>query len=277
MTTTEERPRAEAQPSRRRPSALAVGLSGAILAGGEAWRRMRPWRGWRWLSRAGGVVFVVALPLALIGGNVRLLFTSSPLYDSAVEQYDVPAVTGLPRPEVDRSMDEIRAYFTDDQSLLRITVTDERGRGEPLFTPREVIHMRDVKELVQSIFTLQFWATVFVLGYAIVRLVAERRAALSDLARLTRGSMIGLLAVGVAFGAATALGFERLFEQFHVLSFSNDFWQLDPARDRLVQMFPFDFWLVSTVLLVGLTLVEAFALLGLSWAYLQRQRPKPAD
>jgi hypothetical protein len=35
-------------------------------------------------------------------------------------------------------------------------------------------------------------------------------------------------------------------------------------------MFPFDFWLVSTVILVGLTLVQVLALLALTWAYLQR-------
>ena len=41
-------------------------------------------------------------------------------------------------------------------------------------------------------------------------------------------------------------------------------------------MFPQDFWLVSTVLLVGMTIVEVLALLALSWSYLQRRARRDA-
>jgi len=257
-------------PQRRRPGALLVGVAQAAVLADRAWQRLRPWRGWRWIGHLGAILFVVALPMALVGTNVRLLFSAAPLYTFAVEQYDVPDVTGIPRLEIDRAMTEIRDYFTNDQQLLRITVSDDSGRTNPIFTPREVIHMRDVKQLVQAIFRARLAAFAIVSVYALARLLAQRRTALAGLARLTRISMLGTLAVALGFGAASLLGFERLFEQFHLLSFSNDFWQLDPRRDHLVQMFPLDFWLVSTVILLGITLVEVLTLLGLSWWYLQR-------
>ena len=228
----------------------------------------RRWMGW--LSRIGAAVFVVALPVALIGSNLRVLFTKAPLYNYTLEAYDVPAVTGIPREELTRAMAEIRDYFTNDQKLLRITVTDERGQTNPLFTPREVIHMRDVKLLVSRIFQAQTVAVLFIAGYVALRVVVEGPRAWAGLARLTRASMLGTLGLAVAFGVTALLGFDRMFTRFHELSFSNDLWQLDPARDHLVQMFPEDFWLVSTVLLAGMTVVEVLALLALSWAYLQR-------
>lgn len=285
MTSTEQRPPRlrRAAERRKRPGIVAVGVTQAALLTETAWSRLRPWPGWRWVGRAAAALFVAALPVALVGSNLRLLFTAEPLYTFAVEQYDVPSVTGIPRPEIDRAMAEIRDYFTNDQQLLRITVTDERGRTNPLFTPREVIHMRDVKHLVQTVFRLQMAAIVYIAGFVAVQLLLERRRAWLGLARLTRTAMLGTLAVAVGVGVATLLGFDRLFDRFHRLSFRNDFWQLDPTQDHLVQMFPFDFWLVSTIILVGLTIVEVLALLALAWWYMQRagepgsSKPTAAD
>jgi integral membrane protein (TIGR01906 family) len=254
---------------------LAVITAQAAFLAEGVWTRLRPWSGWRWVAQAGAVLFVAALPVALVSVNLRVLFTNERLYTFAVEQYDVPAITGIPRPEIDRAMAEIRDYFTNNQRLLRITVTDEAGHTNPLFTPREVIHMRDVKDLVRGIFFLGALAGVYTVGYAAVRLAVQRRAALAGLARLTRMSMLASLGVALGFGGATLLGFDRLFEEFHVLSFSNDLWQLDPAQDHLVQMFPFDFWLVATVLLVGITIVEVLALLSLAWWYVQQSENAP--
>jgi integral membrane protein (TIGR01906 family) len=251
----------------RRPSALAVAASAAVLLGQGAWARLRRQH---WLGGAAAVLFAVALPVALVGTNVRLLFTTPPLYDFALREYDLPAVTGVPCLELERAMAEIRDYFTNDQSLLRITVTDEEGRANPLFTPREVIHMRDVKRLVAAIFTAQVLAFLYIGVYAVLRLVVERGRAWAGLARLARASVLGSLALALAFGVTALLGFDRLFTRFHELSFSNDLWQLDPDHHRLVQMFPQDFWLVSTVILAGLTVVELLALLALSWGYLRR-------
>jgi integral membrane protein (TIGR01906 family) len=252
-----------------------VVASQAVLLGQGAWAGLRRQR---WLGGAAAVLFAVALPVALVGTNVRLLFTTPPLYDFALREYDLPAVTGVPRLELERAMAEIRDYFTNDQSLLRITVADEEGRTNPLFTPREVIHMRDVKDLVAAIFTAQVLALLYIGVYVALRLVVERGRAWAGLARLARASVLGSLAVALAFGVTALLGFDRLFTRFHELSFSNDLWQLDPDHHRLVQMFPQDFWLVSTVILAGLTVVELLALLALSWGYLQRvgQRPVAA-
>ena len=66
-----------------------------------------------------------------------------------------------------------------------------------------------------------------------------------------------------AIGLVSLVAFGPLFTLFHQLSFSNDFWQLDPARDVLVQLFPFNFWLEATVLLALASILEAGAIVGL--------------
>lgn len=271
MTQTDGRPRTDGAAGARAGGAAPGGASPPTKTG------IRHWQGWPVVARVGAALFAVALPVAVITSNLRLLFTTKPIYTFAVRQYDVPAVTGIPEPEIERAMDEIRDYFSNDQRLLRITVVDSLGRSNPLFTPREVIHMRDVKELVQNIFSLGTVATLYVIGYAAIRVYAQRGRGLVELARLTRTSMIVSIAMGVGFAVAATLGFDRLFEQFHLLSFSNDFWQLDPTRDHLVQMFPFPFWFVSTLILAGGTLVEFLILLILSILALRRSDAEPSN
>lgn len=132
--------------------------------------------------------------------------------------------------------------------------------------------MRDVKQLVQTFFTAQWIAGGVIAGYVAASLLAWRRAGWAHLARLTRAAMLGTLAFAAAFSVTALIGFEALFTRFHLIFFPQGFWQFDPSQDRLVQMFPEDFWLVSTTILAGLTVVEVLALLALSWAYLQRSQ-----
>jgi integral membrane protein (TIGR01906 family) len=52
------------------------------------------------------------------------------------------------------------------------------------------------------------------------------------------------------------IGFDRLFLFFHLVSFSNDLWVLDPRHDYLIAMFPQGFFFDCTVVIAFLTLVE---------------------
>ena len=234
-----------------------------------------PWlvRGGAVLARAGAVLFVVSIPVALVGSNVRYLFGEQRLYTFAVNHYDAPSTAGIPKPELLRATRELRAYLSGPDEYLRIEVTDAAGRTGPLFNPREVLHMRDVRRLVQGIFRAQEAALVVAFAYPALRIILDRRSGPRAVARLMWLTALGFNLAALAFGAGIALGFERLFTQFHLLSFSNDFWQLDPARDHLVQMFPLQFWQIAAAVLVGLTLAESALLAVAARWYLSRGVP----
>jgi integral membrane protein (TIGR01906 family) len=46
------------------------------------------------------------------------------------------------------------------------------------------------------------------------------------------------------------MDFNSIFYFFHILSFSNDLWLLDPATDYLIMMFPSGFFFDSAILIV---------------------------
>ena len=229
----------------------------------------------RWFTAA---LFIVAIPVFLVLSNVRIATTDSHVYDYAFSQYDAPARTGIERPELDRAAREIVQYFqaSERDSLLDIRVAIA-GEQQPLFSEREVLHMRDVRDLFQLVFRIHELAFVYAVGYIATAVLWSRERSMQRLARqlATAGALTaGLFALGAM---AVLVGFDTLFTQFHVLSFSNDFWQLDPARDHLIQMFPEGFWYDVTLGVGVMSILEGGLLTALALGYLTwlaRDRPR---
>ncbi len=77
-----------------------------------------------------------------------------------------------------------------------------------------------------------------------------------------RRGALGLTVGVVLVGVVAAVAFDQLFEAFHVLFFPAGTYLFDPSTDRLVQLFPFQFWeetaLVVGGVIVALALVVAF-------------------
>lgn len=226
----------------------------------------------RWIASG---LFIACIPLLLVLTNVRIAASWERVYDYAFAQYDAPAVTGIERRELDRAGREIIRYFESSRSdeMLDIRVQRE-DETIALFNQREIVHMADVRDLFRLTFRIHEFALVYVVGYVAAIYLWSRERSMRRLAReaVTAGiatvGVLGVAAIGVM------LGFDRLFEQFHLISFSNDFWQLDPRTDRLVQMFPMGFWFDVTLAVGVLSIIQggAVALAGLGYViWLDRQ------
>jgi integral membrane protein (TIGR01906 family) len=218
-------------------------------------------------GRGAALLFVVALPLFLLTTNLRIAFSGAWLYTYGFDRFNI-SISKFPditEPELRRVAEEVAAYWSSDAESL-----DVRVQGRPLYSQREVIHLRDVKGLVQGVFRVQEAAGALLLTYVTVGLV-RRRGRFWDVAlarRIRAGAVLtlGLLAVsGIALGAA----FPWLFHLFHLISFRNDFWQLGP-QDALIQMFPDEFWFMATMLVVAMTVQEAALLTAGAWLALRR-------
>ncbi len=228
----------------------------------------------RWGATA---LFLLALPLFLVLSNVRIAANELAVYRYAFDRYEAEERTGVARADLDRAARDIVLYFRDDRDLLDIRVAID-GQEQALFNPREVLHMRDVKDLMGGAFSVQELALAYVVGYIAVVYLWARERSLRHLARLVAlGGALTLAALALATAAVVA-GFDDLFREFHVVSFSNDLWKLDPDRDRLIQMFPRGFWFDATLGVGLLTIAEAALLVASSTGYLlyarRRRRPR---
>ncbi len=217
--------------------------------------------------------FIVLVPVALITTTIRVAISEQSVYDYSVKRYDAHLVSGIPEEELLRANGEIHQYLTGDYAgPLAIPVQYKDGSAGPLFNARETAHMADVRDLVRGMFAVQIAAIAAVLVLAVVMLVMWPPRALA--AAGLYGALLtgGVLAMG---GLLVITGFDAAWSQFHVIAFTNGFWQLDPDTDHLIQMFPEAFWERATMTVGGAIIFEAAFIAAAAGLYLYLTRAQP--
>jgi len=221
------------------------------------------------LRNAAITLFVIAVPIFLITSNVRWVISAPLLYSYGFDKYDIPAYTGIERGELLSAAGQIRDYFSDGEEFLTIRVFVRGILVENLYNSREILHMKDVKSLVKGVYRIQELTGVYLLAFVVVGLYLRRRQFLPSLARYVGMGGGATLGLAVLAGLGALIGFERLFLLFHLVSFSNDLWQLDPRTDYLIAMFPEGFFLDATMWIAGSTIIEALLLAAVPFALLR--------
>jgi integral membrane protein (TIGR01906 family) len=213
------------------------------------------------------VLFVIALPIALLTTNIRLLANAPLVYDYAFDRYDAAETTGLSRADLDACGAELRAYFNNGEKTYYCPVTED-GLPTPIFSARETAHMEDVKSLFVLVNRAQEISVIYVLLYTVWFFIWAREGHVRQLAaQALMGIALGVLFVG-GIGVVAAFGFESAFERFHLIAFSNDLWKLNPATDHLIQMFPEEFWRDMTIVLGAMCAIQALVIGAVAAVYL---------
>ena len=130
--------------------------------------------------------------------------------------------------------------------------------GSEVFDPRERQHLADVRGVLVAFFALVL-AAIVVLAVATLR-VRDR----AWLWRSVAGGTAVLAAAVVIVGALFALFFDAAFDLFHRLLFPGGSYTFDPGRERLVQLFPEDFWAETSVALALVILAVSVAVTWLA-------------
>jgi len=206
-------------------------------------------------------LFILSIPLLLITTNVRWAANETRLYEYSFDRYDAETSTGVARSELNRAARDLIRYFNDDRPTIQTLVTQD-GQRVPLYNERETSHLHDVKNLFRTVFRVQEASLTFALVYIVGVFVWTSDAPLRVLARTVLRSSLFTLGLLALASVGALVGFDDLWTRFHLLAFTNDLWKLDPNTDHLIQMFPRDFWFDATLLVAGLTALEALALLA---------------
>ena len=221
---------------------------------------------------AATALFAISLPLLLITGNVRFIINSTQLYEWDFNRYDIESRIGLPRAELRSAARQIVDYFNDDTEFLDVRVKLD-GEEVSLFRSREVLHMRDVKGLVRGVYATQLWTLAYVAAFVAAGFLLRRRLFLPLLKRGVVYSGIGTAVVVAGLGLASLISFDAVFTQFHLISFANNLWQLNPYRDYLLIIFPQGFFLDATLAIAAFTIVEFTAIAAGVWWFAKRGLP----
>jgi len=215
-----------------------------------------------WLGPPLALLFVLCIPLCLIGNNVRWVALDPGTYRDGFAKYRAAERSGLAPDQLSDISRAFIDYFQAPAGRLNPTVTIG-GSRRPLFNEREVAHMEDVQRLMRLVFRTGLLSALYLVAFAAGLLDWQHTAGLPVLGRLLLWGAALSLALLLLVGALSLVDFGELFVRFHRLSFRNDLWMLDPSRDYLLILFPEGFWLDVTLKIAAMTAAESLALAAL--------------
>ena len=214
----------------------------------------------RWL-------FILCLPALLLTASIGFAVNNQWLYEYGFDKYNVGQATGLADSELENAASGLIDYFNSNKDSIEITIIKD-GQSFTLFNQKEVAHLKDVKGLIWLDYWVLLGTGVYVLVYAVVSLCWLARECRRRLATaVINGSGLTIVLI-LLLGLLALLDFDRFFLQFHLISFTNDLWQLDPTKDYLIMLFPQGFWYDATLFCAVLTVAMAAILAGVAGGYL---------
>jgi integral membrane protein (TIGR01906 family) len=194
---------------------------------------------------ASAVVAGIATPVVIIGVSVLLFL--NPLWVGFEQgRSDVTAWTGYSRAQVDQVTGSILSDLVFGPPRFAVQVN-----GVQVLDPREVSHMADVRSVMMTLGALALLALVALVAAAATN---GRKRAFWEGIRLGSGVLIaGVFVIGAAF----AVFFDQMFLIFHDIFFAPGTFAFDPSKEKLVQLFPDQFWSDTSMALAGAVLVLA--------------------
>ena len=200
-------------------------------------------------SRAADVWIAIATAIGIVALTIPLFL--NPIWVGFEQgRAQATAWTGFSEADLRTATDSILSDLVFGPPDFDVEVA-----GTPVLEERERAHMRDVRGVFMG-----FFVGAAVLVAVGIVMAARRRADQRPATwRAVRAGALGLVATLLVAGVVALVAFEALFEVFHRLLFAGESYTFDPRTERLVQLFPFQFW-QETAIAVG-TVAIALALI----------------
>jgi integral membrane protein (TIGR01906 family) len=187
----------------------------------------------------------IATPCAVIA--VAVLLFLNPIWVSFdQDRSDVAGLTGYTPAQVRQVTGSILSDLVFGPPNFDATVD-----GTPVLDARERSHMADVRTVLMSLAVVAMIA-----GAVLVAVGLASRGGRWFWGAVQAGGIVlvgGVVVVGLGF----AVFFDQAFELFHELFFPPGTYSFDPRLEKLVQLFPDQFWSETSVAIAAAVLALA--------------------
>ena len=201
------------------------------------------------------VVLAIFIPYILIMAGVRIVMTPNfPAFEYKRESFPADPF-GFTVQERTKWSGYAVSYLTNDEDIDYLGNLQDLN-GQKMFTPDELAHMVDVKDVVRASsiawYVLSGISIAILIWFIVMRQWESLRKGLNGGGWAT----IGLLGALLLF---LLVSFDRLFEYFHRLFFAEGTWTFSQSS-TLIRLFPFEFWRDAFVLVIGFALAAGVLL-----------------
>ncbi len=163
------------------------------------------------------ILLIIGLILFIFLLNFKLLVYNVDFYNKELDKLNIT----IPRELAETNVDNLISYFKSEKELTT-----------NFFNEKEKLHLSDVKDLINKTTTL-----FYIILVLLIILIALNYKNLGKL--LIFPGVISVLIIFLFY----LINFESFFDNlFHKLLFNNDLYLLDPAKDNLINLFPYEFF-----------------------------------
>ena len=205
------------------------------------------------------VVFTVILPIVLLLTDVQLTAFDRGYYKKEYIKYNVPQNVGIEMDQLMSSTEKLLMYMENKRNDLDFKA-EVKGQQVEFFSDRDKIHMIDVKNLFVKGRVFRNYSALLVL-LLLAYLVYARKKGSKLLPNVGIAVSIAGIVPVVLLIILMNIDFYKYFTVFHKIFFSNDFWLLDPGVDRLVNIFPQEFFSDMAFRIIYLYIAELVVVL----------------
>lgn len=188
------------------------------------------------------VLFVLLMPVVLLLTDVQLVAYDRDYYRAEYIKYDIPEHIGMSMDNLMYSTEQLLQYLENKRADLDFKAQFTNG-PEEFFSQRDKHHMIDVKGLFIKGKVIRNISLLYIISF--ILLLFWKKNLTGQFRRLAKYG-IAVAAAGIApvlvLVVLMNIDFYKYFTIFHEIFFTNDLWLLDPAADRLINIFPQDFF-----------------------------------
>lgn len=216
-------------------------------------------------------IIVICFPILLISSALGILVNNIGTYNYIIEEYNVQLFTGIDEIQLKDIYQHWIDYYNNKADSAQYEFLDSDGKYQELLSEKELIHLSDVKSLMQLDYAVAS-ITIILFILSVITLVLLDKSRWQLLAKAVFRGGVLTIALFALIIVLSMCCFDQIFILFHEISFSNDFWILDPASDYLIMMFPGGFFYDVVIIAFCSILVTAIVCSGISLTMLKRKQ-----
>lgn len=188
------------------------------------------------------ILMTLSLVVFFLTNNVSIIAITKSVYSKQVESLREEQLTN-------NDKEIITDYLW---RTINFGVSENTKVGENIsnfFSSKEILHLKDVSKIFKIVRIVCLVSLILVILLSIYFFKKKKSIA--------KFFLYGCLIV-IIFGLIVAFTFDKSFILFHIISFNNDLWLLNPETDLLINIFPESFFLNNFILVIGLSIIELF-------------------
>ncbi|GFP77574.1 hypothetical protein bsdtw1_03732 [Clostridium fungisolvens] len=202
-------------------------------------------KNYSYLTKISNFILSLILTVASIGLWSIATLNFTPLYKMSIKTFDITSATSLSEGQLMTNYKVLIKYL-QSPFIHKLKFPDfiMSAGGET--------HFVDVKNIFIYLHIIT-WSTAIIF---VLLLIFKKKYLTKEIFNIFNHTFYILSVFSISILILVLNNFDKTFENFHKLFFSNDLWLFDPNTDPVINALPENFFMICGITIIALTLIQ---------------------